>query len=105
MSISLNYGGRGGVKMKSTDIPCCDICFIPLDEQDVSHIARWFHCDSMLSQDSFFFLMENEMYPTENSSNSGGVLAHEQKPCKMKQNQQNQIRQRYFNPAIIYDTI
>lgn len=53
----------------------------------------------------FFFLMENEMYPTENSSNSGGVLAHEQKPCKMKQNQQNQIRQRYFNPAIIYDTI
>lgn len=105
MSISLNYGGRGGVKMKSTDIPCCDICFIPLDEQDVSHISRWFHCVSMPSQDSFFFFNGKWDVSYRNSSNSGGVLAHEQKPCKMKQNQQNQIRQRYFNPAIIYDTI
>ena len=35
------------------DIPHCDICFIPLDEQDVSDFARYFHCDSKSPQDFF----------------------------------------------------
>lgn len=52
MLISLSYGGRGGVEYH---IPCCDIRFIPLDEQDISGIARYLHCDSKSSQDVFFF--------------------------------------------------
>ena len=69
--------------------------YIPLDEQDVSHIARWFRRDSKPPQD--FFLMENKMYPTEILLVQKVCWHVRQNPCKMKQNQQNQIRQRYFN--------